>query len=440
MIAYGASNTASFFDRVTGRENLLFFGALYNLGEAELGRRIATETARLGLSGAIDREVRTYSDGMRQRLALARALVTDATVWLLDEPTRSLNPSGRLAFGRLLRTLARDRGLTMVMATHDLAEAAACCDDVCVIADGRIRASGPPAALEAEWGSLGRAYQNPYWGPNRLVMTLHGRLRLAWWKARVVFWRDLRTDLSYRVSFVLDLVNGLVFALSYMFLAVFFGNTRPDGYDALGFLIVGMAANGAMTSALLCFAQAVRGADASGAIKAVLVTPTAPATFLLLGSLYPLCRAALDAVVLLGSGWLFGLSFGRANWPGAVVVFVLGAMSMATFGVLSAACALVLKRGDPVVWLLGAANWLLSGVVYPTAVLPPLLRRLSDLLPATHVLKAMRALLLEGAPVAAVAPHLWFLLAFAGVGVPASLWVVERAILYAKREGTLGQA
>jgi ABC-2 type transport system permease protein len=257
-------------------------------------------------------------------------------------------------------------------------------------------------------------------------------------KARACFVRDARIDASYRVSFVLDAVDGLLMVVAYTMLARMFGSARPDGFDPLGFLLVGIAVNGALMTAQTCFAQAIRGAHAAGTIKAVMVTPTPPLTVVTLASVYPVARAMMDVVIWLAGAWMCGVSMAQANLGTAAVVFVLATLAVAGFGFLSAAFAVVFKRGDPILWMFGALTLLLGGVLYPTSALPPWLGALSAGLPVTHALQAMRAVLLDGASLAHVAEELLHLAAFAVVGIPAGLAVLAGALGVAQQRGSLG--
>jgi ABC-2 type transport system permease protein len=257
-------------------------------------------------------------------------------------------------------------------------------------------------------------------------------------KARACILRDARIDISYRVSFALDAIDGLLMVVAYAMLARLFGATRPDGFDPLGFLLVGIAVNGALLTAQACFSHAVRGAHAAGTIKAVLVTPTPPLTVVALSSIYPVLRAFLDVTILLTGAWLCGVSMAQANLATAAVVFVVAAFSVAGFGFVSAAFAVVFKRGDPILWMFGALSLLFSGVMYPTTALPRWLALVSEALPATHALRAMRMALLEGASLSLVSAELLWLLAFAVAGIPAGLAVLSSALGMAQRKGSLG--
>lgn len=129
-IGYCPAGGSSFWPRLTGTENLKFFTALAgHPGDSD--DAIATAGADVGLdSDVLGREVRTYSDGQAQRLNLARALLRGADVWLIDEPTRSLDPEGQAAMWRLIRDRARERAATVIAATHDIRGVAAVADSM----------------------------------------------------------------------------------------------------------------------------------------------------------------------------------------------------------------------------------------------------------------------------------------------------------------------
>lgn len=130
-VAYCPAGATSFWPRLTGRENLECFAALAGLGRAHTPGRLRQAADRVGLDATVlDREVRTYSDGQIQRLTLARALMRDASVWLLDEPTRSLDADAQTATWELIRESARQRGVSVLVATHDAAGVAQYADSV----------------------------------------------------------------------------------------------------------------------------------------------------------------------------------------------------------------------------------------------------------------------------------------------------------------------
>jgi len=138
--------------KLTGRENLVFFGALYHLSPADRARRADEIIARLGLEDLADRTVETYSSGQKMKLAFAKALINDAPLLILDEPTNTLD----LPSARELRAVVRElnqAGKTVIYTTHIMAEAEMMCDRVAILDRGEVLALGTVPELKA---SLGR--------------------------------------------------------------------------------------------------------------------------------------------------------------------------------------------------------------------------------------------------------------------------------------------
>jgi ABC-2 type transport system ATP-binding protein len=123
--------------RLTGHENLRFFGALSGMSKARAAARSRELLAALGLEDAGDRRVLGYSSGMRTRLLLARALLVDPPLLLLDEPTRNLDPVAAVQFRDAALRLAGRGGAGILFATHDLHEATSIASRVVVLSAGR---------------------------------------------------------------------------------------------------------------------------------------------------------------------------------------------------------------------------------------------------------------------------------------------------------------
>lgn len=130
----------SFFWRLTGAQNLEFFGALDNLYGRELHERIGQLLELVGLQNDGDKVVSAYSSGMKQRLALARVLISDPDVLILDEPTRALDPVACDEVVELiLANIHRNSKKTLLIATHRPEEATTLCNKVMIVEGGKIR-------------------------------------------------------------------------------------------------------------------------------------------------------------------------------------------------------------------------------------------------------------------------------------------------------------
>jgi ABC-2 type transport system ATP-binding protein len=132
--------------RLTARQNLEYWGALYKLSTREGRTRAQRLLERVGLADRADERVETYSRGMKQRLHLARGLIGDARVLFLDEPTTGMDPIAAREFRTLISEL-RGEGRTILLATHDMVEAETACDRVTLIDRGTIIATESPRTL-----------------------------------------------------------------------------------------------------------------------------------------------------------------------------------------------------------------------------------------------------------------------------------------------------
>jgi ABC-2 type transport system ATP-binding protein len=152
-VAFVVGDERSFHYRVSGRGNLHYFAALHGLPAAVARRRTGELLERVGLAAAADRRYREYSRGMRQRLAIARGLLGDPKVLLLDEPTLGLDPRGARDLRAFLREeIIRGAGRTAIVCSNDPAEARAMADRVLFLEAGRLRGESAPDRIEAELG------------------------------------------------------------------------------------------------------------------------------------------------------------------------------------------------------------------------------------------------------------------------------------------------
>jgi ABC-2 type transport system ATP-binding protein len=136
------------YARMTGRENLWYFGQLYDIPRATLRARIDHLLDMVGLAGAGDTAVEAYSRGMAQRLSIARGLINDPAYLLLDEPTIGLDAPIARDLRKVVATLAAD-GRGVLLTSHYLSEVEELCDYVYLISDGRHLAEGSPEQLKA---------------------------------------------------------------------------------------------------------------------------------------------------------------------------------------------------------------------------------------------------------------------------------------------------
>jgi len=145
------TDTTGLYPRLTGRELLRYFGRLHGLAPDAAAARIETLAGALQLGPFFDRRCEALSTGERQRLSIARAVLHDPAVLVLDEPTAGLDVLASHFLRDFVRA-ERDRGKAVVFSTHYLAEAELLCDRIGLLHRGRLIAEGTPQALRAAAG------------------------------------------------------------------------------------------------------------------------------------------------------------------------------------------------------------------------------------------------------------------------------------------------
>jgi ABC-2 type transport system permease protein len=249
---------------------------------------------------------------------------------------------------------------------------------------------------------------------------------------------------SYRVGMALSLGGLLVTVVPLYFVAhalqpVMADSIRGQGGEYFAFVLVGMVAFNFLGPALNALPGAVSSGIRSGTLEAMLGTP-APLPSLLGGLVaYDLTWAAVRAAVLAAAGAALGARLAPEALLPALVVMALIVAAHLPFGLMGAALVLAFRTPGPLPRLVLAASVLLGGVYYPTEVIPGVLRAASSAMPLTYGLRALRGLLLEGAPPAAVAGDVAVLAAFAAALLAAGALVFAAALRYARGAGTLAQ-
>jgi ABC-2 type transport system ATP-binding protein len=150
QIGLATAEERSFYWRLTAEQNLMFFARLVGLSDSESRHRIIELLEQLEISELATRRFGEMSTGNKQRLALARALLSKPPVLLLDEPTRSLDPLAAARMRNLIRSLAGgDPPVSILLTSHNLPEVEELCERIAIIHDGRIRALGTPEHLRS---------------------------------------------------------------------------------------------------------------------------------------------------------------------------------------------------------------------------------------------------------------------------------------------------
>ncbi len=152
------TETPALYERLTALENLTFFGKLNGMSKPDLTRRIQELLDYFDLSEHANQRVGTYSSGMRQRLAIARALLHHPELLFLDEPTSNLDPEIARQVQDLILRIKREEGCSVVICTHRLYEAEQVCDHAAIMHEGKLLAKGSLQELREAAGLAKRVH------------------------------------------------------------------------------------------------------------------------------------------------------------------------------------------------------------------------------------------------------------------------------------------
>jgi len=145
------SGDTKLYDRLTGRETLRYFGRLAGMSDETLKERIEELRVRFDLADVLDLKVGKMSTGMKQKISVARVIIHNPSVLILDEPTIGLDVVNARATFDLIREW-RDNGKTIIFSTHIMTEAERLCNELGIIEKGRLLAQGSPAELVKSYG------------------------------------------------------------------------------------------------------------------------------------------------------------------------------------------------------------------------------------------------------------------------------------------------
>ena len=259
--------------------------------------------------------------------------------------------------------------------------------------------------------------------------------------------RDWQLELSYRMQFFLRILSILIVVTTLFFISkIFTGFTDPrftQWRDPLAAWLTGLAVLNYFMTGFSSLANAIRQEQVQGTLESVLMTPISVPTVIVASSAWDFVQATFFSFLYLFFGWLFFGVHYRGSFLLALVFLLLTTTVLACLGILSASFAMVFKRGDPFGVFLGTGSALFSGVFFPTQLIRDYagqgIAGISRVLPPTYGLDGIRRVLIDGAGLTEVHDPLLTLLVFLGVLLPFSLWVFNRAVRRAKREGSLIQ-
>jgi ABC-2 type transport system permease protein len=264
-------------------------------------------------------------------------------------------------------------------------------------------------------------------------------------KALAFIRRDFQTQISYRLAFLLHIAGMLISVSIFYYISQILGTAASPylqhyGTDYFHFALLGVAMYRFIGLSANSMADAIHEYQHMGTLEVLFLSPTPILASLMASTLWSHCWAFIEALFyLLAAGIFFRASLAWTNLLSAVPIVFLMVLANAGFSLISASFVLVTKRASPMAHLLNLVTNFLAGVYYPVAVLPAWLQALSQWLPATYFLDALRCTMLQSASLTDVGQDLLALLGFTLVFLPAGLIAFRYAVRWAKTDGSLSQ-
>ena len=256
-------------------------------------------------------------------------------------------------------------------------------------------------------------------------------------KAAAVVQKDFLTAVRYRNGMFLTAFAPAMQLLLSFYLAHAVGPLyRPEGFSYFSFLLIGTGLFMFLHSCMHGFLNVIQESQQAGTLEVLMTSSTSPVTLLCLAALSAIGTALLQFAVYISVGLLL-LPFQLHIASSATVAVLLLSVSISiACGILAAGLQLSIQKGSVVLWLFGTTAWVFAGTLFPVGSLPEPLRIVSQWMPLTHSLTAMR-LAIFGSPRPAFMREFEVLLTFAIVLLPASITFFSWTLRRARQLGTL---
>ena len=257
-------------------------------------------------------------------------------------------------------------------------------------------------------------------------------------KAAAVVQKDFLTAVRYRNGMFLTAFAPAMQLLLSFYLAHAVGTQyRPEGISYFSFLLVGTGLFMFLQSCMHGFLNVIQESQQAGTLEVLMTTSTPPVALLCLAALSAVGTALLQFVAYTAVGLFLVPTQLHVDPSAALAVLLLAVLISIAFGILAAGLQLSIQKGSVVLWLFSTTAWVFAGTLFPVGSLPEPLRVLSQWMPLTHSLNAMR-LVMFGVPVpATLTREIEVLLAFAIFLLPTSTTFFSWTLRRARRLGTL---
>lgn len=255
--------------------------------------------------------------------------------------------------------------------------------------------------------------------------------------------KDFIIESNYKVAFFISLINSFFSVISFYFVGKLMNGSGSSslmkyGSSYFDFALVGVVFSNYFITAVTVFSSVIRRAQMSGCLEAVLSSQTDPKSIVFFSSFYSFASAGIQLLVAIIVAIIaFHFNVSGINFTSTLIVMFLSLIVFISIGIISAAGIIIFKQGEPFGWLLGTAGSLLGGAYFPTKVMPEWLQFLSQLIPISHTLEALRLSILRGYDLSMLTQHIIILFGYAIVLLPFSLSLFKWSVEKGKRDGSL---
>ncbi len=262
-------------------------------------------------------------------------------------------------------------------------------------------------------------------------------------KIFALFKKDLWNESSYKIAFISSFAGVTLNLFIFFFIDKLFGrqiapHLKPYATEFFPYVMLNMGLFHYIGVGAGSYAARIRQEQMQGTLESLFLTPTRTVTLLLGMGLWNLCYATINVLIYAGLGrWLFHIDFTQTNILSLLVIMILTIISFGSIGIISASIILVIKKGNPVEWLLNSAEAILGGVYFPVAVLHTSLQAVAHCLPITYAIRALQLAVYQGYSLSALKSELLVLSLFSITLAPLSGWIFHKALNHVRRRGNL---
>lgn len=255
--------------------------------------------------------------------------------------------------------------------------------------------------------------------------------------------KEFLFEISYRFSFLLNILGIFAWILTFYFIDILFGSKiaphlEPYGVNYFPYVILGIAFFTYVGTGVGGFSNSIRNEQLMGTLEALLATPTRPLIVIISLGIWNFLWATIEILIYLTFGiFLFRIDITNINLFSAFIILILTISSFSGLGLIAASFIMVLKRGQPVTWVVNTSFELLGGVYFPISVLPNWLQTISSLLPVTYSIKAIQLAVYKGYTPELLFPEIIALLIFSIILMPLGVLFFNLAVKWAKMRGSL---